>query len=385
MNLGIEVHLKNKIIPFWKQLIDREFGGFYGHVDYDLQIQKQSSKSLISAARHLYTFSLWYDYFKEEELLTYAHHAYQFLKKYKDTCEQGYFWMLDHQGQVMNSTKHIYGQVFVIYGLSEYYLITKDQKVLDEALELYHLIEEKAKIKPFHYHEAFDRDWHQTDNDLLSAHGPHFIYTTNTLLHMLEAYTNLYKASQANYVKEKIEELLNGFVEELYDSNNQLISMYLDKDRVVASIGQSYGHDIESCWLIDWALHETGLDHSKVKQMTHDLCTHVYVRAMTNKGLLSENILNHLSKDRIWWIQAEAMVGFYNHYQKTNDSNYLQAVESIYQFILDHIVDPRDHAEWLWGVDEHLKPLTYRGFAEPWKVNYHNGRALIELLKRGVK
>jgi mannobiose 2-epimerase len=210
------------------------------------------------------------------------------------------------------------------------------------------------------------------------------MYTTNTLLHMLEAYTNLYKASQPLYVKDKINELLHGFFHELYDEEKGLIYMYLDKDRKGCYLGQSYGHDIESSWLIDLALKETGIVHQGIENMTKTICEKVLERAMTDQGLFSERLNGHISKDRIWWVQAEAMVGFYNYYQKTGSETYKEAVAKIYDFTMHHLVDQRRNAEWLWGVDEHMQPITYRGFAEHWKANYHNGRAFIELLKRGL-
>jgi mannobiose 2-epimerase len=79
------------------------------------------------------------------------------------------------------------------------------------------------------------------------------------------------------------------------------------------------------------------------------------------------------------------MVGFYNHYQKTNDKKYLKAVKSIYKFINKYLVDKRPGSEWFWGVDNQGNPLNQYGIVDKWKASYHNGRAYIELLKRGFK
>ena len=383
--LGIEKHLKTKIIPFWKKLIDYEFGGFYGKVDYQLDVQVKADKSLIAISRHLYSFSLWYGYFRDEELLNYANHAYQFLiSKFKDQADEGFYWMLDHKGNPSDVTKHIYGQSFAIYALSEYAMVTKNQQVLDEAIDLFNLIEDKAHTNTFEYHEEFTKQWTKKDNELLSEHGAHLPYTTNSLLHLLEAYTNLYKASKLNIVRERIIELLNGFVKHLYDPEKKLFHMYITDERKIFESGQSYGHDIETCWLIDLALEVTQYKNHEISEMTKTVAYHVYHRAMTGKGLLCEVINSRICEDKIWWIQAEAMVGFYNQFQKTKETKYLQATKDLYHFIMTYIVDPRENSEWLWGVDAELKPIKYRGIAESWKAPYHNGRALIELMKRGL-
>lgn len=379
----IELQLEDKIIPFWRGLNDRTYGGFYGHVDYQLNIDKQAEKSLISTARHLFSFSLWFNHFKNEAYLKEAKHAFEFLLKYKDHKYDGYVWMVDYQGQHTDLTKHIYGQSFAIYGLSEYYRATKDSKALDEALALFKLIEEKSCKNLYIYHEAFAQRWEKSSNELLSVHDTNLVHTMNTVIHILEAYTNLYKVSKDNDVKQKIIEILEGIYYKFYDNKQNRFFMYLDYGGNVVDMGESFGHDIETCWLVDEALQSIEVELPHLRQMTYDVCEHVFKEGFTDMGLISERINGIDNEERVWWIQSEAMVGFYNHYQKTKNKTYLEAVKSIYEFVIKFIADERDNAEWLWGVDKDFKPMKHRGFAESWKTGYHNGRALIELIRRG--
>ena len=42
----IRQHLTETIIPFWSHLKDDEYGGYYGYVDYDLQVDKKAEKAV---------------------------------------------------------------------------------------------------------------------------------------------------------------------------------------------------------------------------------------------------------------------------------------------------------------------------------------------------
>lgn len=384
--LGIKEHLDNCIIPFWKRLIDHTYGGFFGKVTNDLVIDEKADKSIIAHARYLYTFSLWYNMFQDEDLVPYMDHSYHFLKKaFYDDQHGGFYWMVDYQGQPKDTTKHVYGQAFVIYALAEYGKASKRQDVIDEAFHLFWLVDKNAYHNPCHYEEQFRIDWTPIKNGLLAAHGIHLPYTTNSILHILEAYTNLYSVRQDEMLKERMLGLLNGFLKHLYHQENQSFYMYLDEKRSVSPIGQSYGHDIETCWLVDRALEVLKHRDPDMEQMTLNVAEKVFEEAMTDHGLISEKINGKLAKERIWWIQVEAMVGFMNHYQKTQNEQFLEATESLYHFVEKYLVDPRKDSEWFWGIDEDSKPLTDHGIAEAWKAPYHNGRALVELLKRGLK
>ena len=42
MREEIKKHLTEGIIPFWKGMRDDEFGGYYGFLDYDLNLDKKA-------------------------------------------------------------------------------------------------------------------------------------------------------------------------------------------------------------------------------------------------------------------------------------------------------------------------------------------------------
>ena len=84
---------------------------------------------------------------------------------------------------------------------------------------------------------------------------------------------------------------------------------------------------------------------------------------------------------RVWWVQAEALVGFLNAYEHTHEQRYLDAVRSQWKYIREKIIDPREGSEWFWSVREDGTPIE-KPIVEPWKCPYHNGRMCIEVLRR---
>ncbi len=59
--------LKDRIFPFWSKLKDEENGGFYGYVDYDLNIDNKALKGSILNSRILWFFSAFYCLDKEKK------------------------------------------------------------------------------------------------------------------------------------------------------------------------------------------------------------------------------------------------------------------------------------------------------------------------------
>ena len=97
-----------------------------------------------------------------------------------DKENDGVFWSLTYDAQVLDSTKHTYNQAFAIYALSAYYRLTGKQEALDTAFSLFRRIEETCRDE-VGYLEAFTRDWRPESNEKLSENGVLADKTMNTL------------------------------------------------------------------------------------------------------------------------------------------------------------------------------------------------------------
>ena len=186
-------HVARVLLPFWEGLRDEEYGGFYGYMDYDLSLDKKAVKGCILNSRILWFFSNAYLTLRDETVLPYAKHAFLFLRDHcMDRDNGGVYWSLTFDGKPEDTTKHTYNQAFAIYALSSYYDASGDRQALALAKGLFELIEEQCKDE-YGYLEAFNVRFEPEDNEKLSENGVMAEKTMNTLLHVLEAYTELYR------------------------------------------------------------------------------------------------------------------------------------------------------------------------------------------------
>lgn len=386
MNLAHEVRreLSDRIIPFWKRLRDDEHGGYYGYMDFDLKVDKEFEKGCILNSRILWFFANAYMTLKDKSLLAEAAHAYSFMREYCEDKEYGgVFWSVTYDGLPLDTTKHIYNQAFAIYALSSYYAASNDSSALDFAMSLFEKIE-TIGTDSYGYLESFNRKWELEDNDKLSENGLLADKTMNTLLHVLEAYTELYRVNKDERVKKALIKILDAFRNQVFNEETHRLEVFFDEKMNTISDLYSYGHDIEASWLLDRAA--TVLADEKIKAdtnaYTNELVAEVYKEALSDGAMNNECFKGVVDTTRVWWVQAEAMVGFYNCYEKTGITEYKDITEKLWIYIKEHIIDKRQGSEWFWDLDKDNNPVSRKPIVEPWKCPYHNGRMCMEIIRR---
>ena len=383
----IREHLTEVIIPFWKNLRDDEYGGYYGWLDYDLKLDKKAVKGCILNSRITWFFSNAYTLLKDESLLDEARHGYEFLRdKCMDRENGGIFWSLNYDGTPEDTTKHTYNQAFAIYALSSYYEASGDGEALALARELFSLIETRC-MDDKGYLEAFDRTFQPVENDKLSENGVIAEKTMNTLLHVFEAYTELYRVAGDENVKQRLMWIMDVFVKKIYNPNLHRQEVFFDANYTSIIDLHSYGHDIETAWLLNRGLDVLGEEKYKKKlgPVIDDLTEQIFEVAFNGHSLANECEKGIVNSHRIWWVQAETVVGFINGYQRHPErTDYLQAATAEWEFIKEHVIDPREGSEWYWETYEDGRPIEGRPIVEPWKCPYHNGRMCMEVIRRGI-
>lgn len=396
-------HVREVLLPFWEGLKDEEQGGFFGYMGYDLALDQRAVKGCILNSRILWFFSNAYLTLGDESVLPYARHAYLFLKEHcLDRENGGVYWSLTFDGKPEDTTKHTYNQAFAIYALSSYYEAAREPEALALAKELFELIETKCKDE-YGYLEAFNVRFEPEENDKLSENGVMAEKTMNTLLHVLEAYTELYRVMDEGTEKERetmasmskdgvtkakvafaLKYMLRLVDEKVYNREVGRQEVFFDRTWHSLIDLYSYGHDIEASWLIDRALEVLGdgAYTEKISPITGTIVKNIYKRAYVDHSLMNEAENGIDDKTRVWWVQAEAVVGFLNGYQRNPEHvEYLEAAKDIWEFIKAYLVDTREGSEWYWSLDENRKPIE-KPIVEPWKCPYHNGRMCFEVINR---
>ena len=372
------------VIPFWKGLIDRENGGFYGEMDFDLNLDKKAVKGCILNSRILWFFSNAFMTLGDTSCLEYAEHAFCFLKKaFLDRKYGGVYWSVTFDGKPAEDMKHTYNIAFAIYGLSSYYDASKNEEALKLAKELYNTIETKCRDE-YGYLEAFTREFGEESNEKLSENGVMASRTMNTLLHVMEAYTELYRVSGDEDVKDKLKFILKLFREKLFDPEKERMEVFFDMDYNSLIDLHSFGHDIETAWLIDRTVEVLGAKGTEydMTDITDILADKIYRDCFNGSSLPSENCKGIVDETRVWWVECEAIVGFINVFQKSGNTKYLDAAYKLWKFIEIYLIDKRDGSEWYSDVNKEGVPESRKPIVDQWTCPYHNGRMYFEVLKR---
>lgn len=381
-------HLTEDIIPFWKSLRDNENGGYTGWLGYDLKADRKAVKGCILNSRITWFFANAYTLLKDESLLEEARHGFAFLKNACwDRENGGVYWSVNYDGTPAETLKHTYNQAFSIYALSSYYEASGDRESLDMAYRLYALIEEKMRDE-LGYKEAFDAAFREIDNDKLSENGVMAARTMNTLLHVFEAYTELYRVDGNEKVAKKLRWIMDIIAAKVYNPKLHRQEVFFDDKWNPIIDLHSYGHDIETAWLVDRGVAVLADDacEKKMSPITRDLTDRIYRTAFNGSSLANECERGVVDEWRIWWVQAEAVVGFLNGYEKTGRGEYLDAAKKVWQFIKEKMIDRRGGyaagREWYWRVKADGTPDSAKPIVEPWKCPYHNGRMCFEIARR---
>ena len=377
------------ILPFWcGPALDHEQGGWMGWLSNDLKPDRTQPKGLIVNSRILWAFSAVHRARPEKRFQQMADRALDFvMNRFWDAQQGGAFWRLDDTGRVLDDSKKIYGQAFYIYALAEYHRAFGVPVALARAIDLFELIERHAHDSKYSgYLEVCRRDWSEADaNARLSDKDMNEKKSMNNHLHLLEAYTNLYRIWKEPRVEQRLRELITLFEQRILDPRTLHLHHFFNEQWQIRSDTYTFGHDIEGTWLLCEAAEVLG-DAALLKRVQAVALRMAEVAL--REGIEVDGALRYEGKmgkiidaGKECWPQAEAVIGFLNAFQISRDAKFLEAARRVWDFIEQHLVD-RVHGEWFWRI-------TPEGRADPtlpkvseWKGPYHGSRACLETLHR---
>jgi cellobiose epimerase len=377
-----------RILSYWeKKMTDRHFGGFYARRDGYDQLDQAAPKGLVLNAQILWTFSAAAKEHDANSCTAVARHAFKYLLNFfRDEVNGGVYWSVDRNGEKLDEKKHTYAQALALSGYAEYFYATGNESAKNEAIALFNLIEVHCVDPVFGgYIEVLTSDWHPQEDLRLSdkdANGPK---SMRTHLHLLEAYTSLYRVWPDEMLKKRILALLELFREKIICKESGRLNLFFSMEWELRSGTVSYGYDIEAAWLLHEAAIVAG-DAGWIAE-TRDLSLRLAEAAA--HGLDADGGLwyeanpsqDHFVYEKRWWPQAEALVGFYHAWQISGEEKWLQRTIDTWNFIQQHLVD-HGKGEWFWGVDQQHDVLRNEDKAGFLKSPFHHTRACLELIRR---
>ena len=377
----------DSILKYWSNhTLDNQNGGFIGQIDFNNHFIANAEKGSVLNARILWSFSASYQVTKNKEHKKLATRAFEFLSNYFYDAEfGGLFWSINADKTPKDNKNQIYALAFAIYGLTEYYVISNDEKALEIAINLYLQIQRHSYDSiNGGYLEAFTREWKPIADLRLSDKDANEKKTMNTHLHIVEAYANLFRVWKDKKLQNVIIELLETVEKHFINTETGHLKLFFNEEWIEKPDVISYGHDIEAAWLL---LHCAEISENETLISSYKKHA-IQMAEVTQEGLDKDGGLwyeldpgnNELIAEKHWWVQAEALIGFYNAYQLTGDEKYLDLVLKNWDFTKNYILD-KQNGEWFWGVyrDYSLIEKDKAGF---WKCPYHNSRACLELICR---
>lgn len=388
------VLLETNILRFWQErMVDYRQGGFYGRIDGYNVLHPDAEKGAVLNARILWTFAAAARVLNNTPYRILAARAYDYLmQRFIDREQGGVYWSLNADGTPLDTKKQTYAIAFAIYGLAEYVRLTNNQEAFNAAIRLFEDLEahaykwdnEKISKCKNGYVEALTRDWQPIADMRLSEKDENGVFTMNTHLHVLEAYTNLYRVlknvqrDDVQGTKERITKqlrtLIDIFANRIFDPATGHLMLFFDEKWQPSNTHTSPGHDIEAAWLLHEALEVLG-DEELLNQTLPVIHS------------LAQAAEDDIMDEKEWWCYAEAVVGYIDQWklyqdEKPIESNInLELAETAFHYIQTHLMD-RENGEWFWTILPDGTPDRTHDKAGFWKCPYHNSRMCIEIIER---
>ena len=377
--------LERDILPFWAERMPDAAGGFLGRIDGEGRPVPDAPKGAILNARILWSFAAACRVLGDPAWKVVADRAFvQIRDRFCDPGYGGVYWSLDAQGRPLDSKKQYYAIAFAVYGLAEYHRATGTEGALELAVRLYHDIEAHSlDTLKGGYREAAQRDWSPIADMRLSEKDRNDAKTMNTHLHILEGYAGLYRVWRDDGLCDRLANLVELFLDRIVRADGHL-GLFFDESWNSQSETVSYGHDIEASWLLEEAAEL--LDDPALLARTTAACRRIAAASLEGwtpgAGMIYEwdPATGHRDADRHWWVQAEAVVGCWNRFQRDGDAAWAERAQDTWEFIRRELRCP--DGEWYWSVRVDGTPNVTDDRAGFWKCPYHNGRMCMEILER---
>jgi mannobiose 2-epimerase len=208
----------------------------------------------------------------------------------------------------------------------------------------------------------------------------------NTHIHLLESFSQLYEVWKDDTVRKWLAELLT-IVRDKICVQPGVMNLYFTNDWRPIPDHDSYGHDVETAYLMLEAEEVLGVTHDpRTERMARMLVDHALAYGWDSDmgGFYEEGTTFGKAEDKRkeWWVQFEGLNSLLLMHEKygKETSVYFDAFLKQWQFISEHQIDPEFHGVYqVVGPDGTAENSTK---GQIWKAAYHDGRALLNVTAR---
>lgn len=405
--------LQHHLLGLWyPRSVDEEHGGFLSRFSYDWNVLDPQPKMIVTQARHVWTTAQAHRFLGDTDVdyLGAAENGYRFLRDVMWDAEHGGFYALvTREGEVderegrYNRGKTAYGNAFAIYGLAAYYEASGDTAALQLAQRTFQWLDDHAH-DTLHggYYQSLRRDGTPvtTWRDGVPPKDQ------NSSIHLLEAFTALYGVWPDSLLGERLHEMLT-LVRDTMVTEPGYLHLYFEVDWTPVSFRDSsravqeahyyldhisFGHDVETAFLMLEAAHALGIDEGPTLEVGKRMVDHALDQGWDEQRggfydggyYVGAGSLATVVRDaKAWWSQAEGLNALLlmADYFPDDERPYFERFETMWTYVQTYLID-REHGGWYrQGID--TRPGAKRApKGDVWKATYHNARALMECIRR---
>ena len=415
--LAVEMQrsLKTELLDAWYPVtLDTVYGGFLSNFTYDWKADGPQNKMLVTQARHVWTASQAAVFFKDPRYKTIAEHGFRFLKnKMWDPAYGGFYMMRNREGgsveNLYRDEKRIYGIAFAIYALASYYEMSKDTAALNLAKETFYWMDAHSRDPEYggyFNHLTREGDWFYKTNKESDVYeiGPAAFKDYNSSIHILEAFTALYKIWPDTLVWQRLLEMFR-LIRDTFTREEGYLQLFWRRDWTPVTFRDSteairqknyglehvsFGHDVETGYLL--------LEAAEVLQIGPDSITMVIAKKLVDHSLAkgwdkekggfyyegsyvtnSDSVII-INNSKSWWVQAEGLNALLLMATLfPEEDKYYRLFEQQWQYIKEYLIDHEYGGWYTSGLD--ISPnAKHAAKASDWKVDYHDSRALMNCI-----
>jgi cellobiose epimerase len=403
----IDKSIRTELLNSWyPRSVDSLYGGFLSTFTFNFKPTGPQDKMIVSQARHVWSNAVASQLYPE--IVHYkksAEHGFLFLQNVMwDKVNGGFFTLVDRKGNVKDNTQKVsYGNSFGIYASARWYMASGDTNALNLAKKCFLWLEQHAHDpvhKGYFQHLKPDGTPIQRTTEVPSTSDLGY-KDQNSSIHLLEAFTELYMVWPDPLLKQRLEEML-WLVRDVITTPRGSLTLFLQPDWTPISFRDSseavilkhrnldhvsFGHDIETAYLLLEASHVLGLKNDSItmtvaKRMVDHTLRNGWDAA--KGGFWDEGYyfkdkagISIIKDSKNWWAQGEALnplLLMADHFP--NDSmNYFQKFKQQWHYVKTYLID-HQYGDWYAeGLD--TRPESKTGLkGHIWKATYHQLRSL---------